>query len=109
MLRENVMTYRPGSRQLSVEYHVCRLISGYGLASDLGAYKASQLPHLLELQTASIQSFTPNTCFTYAQFRTSVQPTDTSKLTRLDNNEDRMGNFGRSKRWASQFSAEKWR
>jgi len=37
------------SQTLSVEYHVDHTISVWGLASDLDAYKAPQLPSLLEL------------------------------------------------------------
>jgi len=42
---------------VSVEYHVDHTISAWGLASDLDAYMAPQLPQLpqlLEFQTASI-------------------------------------------------------
>jgi len=39
---------------LSVEYHVDHTISVWGLASDLDAYKAPQLPNFLEFQAASI-------------------------------------------------------
>jgi hypothetical protein len=52
---------------LSVEYHADQTISIKGLASDLNVYKAPKLPQLLELQTASIQSFTLNPPFTQVQ------------------------------------------
>jgi hypothetical protein len=105
---------------MSDEYHVDHTISEWGLASDLGAYKAPQLPHLVELQTASIQSFTPNTCITYAQFRTSIQPTDSATPIRrgtsrhtvepaFGNQKIRLGMFSIAEQRSSTPMRSNWR